>query len=238
MNKMIFFMKKHPVPSACAAAALLLAAVIAVHALFSRPAKDAEQPAAESGTEIPAVMVFENGRERTALLTDLTGQALDPGKEYPEKLTAVNGSDEPEYIRMIIRRYWKDAAGNKTETDPEYIRFSFGEEDYNTAAWKENTAEKTQEQAVYYLTQALEDGAESAPLFDAVCIDPAVLDGASFVTENGVTRPEYADSGLTFVIEAEVQYVQAEQPDEAMKSAWGVQNVSIEGGIVTVTEAQ
>ena len=232
--------RRIPVIVACAAAVLLL--VLLVFGGIGRSLAQPLEPGDDAANEIELGMaglevgLYENGKPADTLLADLNSASIDPGKNYEEKISAYNGSDDPEYVRMIVRRYWKDKNDKRIDLDPALIRLSFGDAAYNSEAWTINEKEHTSEQDVYYLKKALAADKESALLFDQIAIDASVSDLAELKTsKDGLTiTAEYAYDSLTFVLEAEVQSVQFEYGKEAAASAWGVPNVTIENETVTI----
>lgn len=175
-------------------------------------------------------------------LKDLNGdKEFLIGKEYPFELKAYNSGGIDEYVRVTIRKYWRnetDASlylqgdeGSKV-TDSiylaDYIMPGYrGDSDYAGcgSGWIEDPGARTEERSVYYYTGILAPGNESTPLFNVLSISPAVAKEAAktTVTEGGVTRTvyTYAFDGYGFVIEATVDAVQTHHARAAMTSAWG-----------------
>lgn len=184
---------------------------------------------------------------------------VEPGKVYREEIAARNGQDIPQYVRMTVRKYWaetdgkgnvkKDDEGNPVKTtvlSPDQIRLTYGKDnpskkardEYNAGAWVINPDESTTESCTYYLKQALDGGADSALLFDRVMIDGAVAKAGSVDTteDNGKTiyTYKYDYDGYAFFIEADVQAIQTHNAQDAIHSQWGVYNVSVSGGQLSV----
>jgi hypothetical protein len=184
---------------------------------------------------------------------------VEPGKVYREEIAARNGQDIPQYVRMTVRTYWaetdgmgnvkKDKAGNPVKTtvlSPDQIRLTYGKDnpskkardEYNAGAWVINPDESTTESSTYYLKQALAGDTDSALLFDRVMIDGAVAKAGSVKTteENGKTiyTYKYDYDGYAFFIEADVQAIQTHNAQDAIHSQWGVYNVSVSGGQLSV----
>ncbi|MBR2805732.1 MAG: hypothetical protein IKE18_03025 [Oscillospiraceae bacterium] len=196
-----------------------------------------------------SVQLLENGdpvAEDGVLLSSLSGRAVDPGYRYEEKIAARNNSGLSEYVRMIVKKYWRSAEGEKIVVlDPSLIRLEFGSGTYNDSDWVINPKEHTAEQDVYYCRKALEAGKDSALLFDSISIDPSVAGKVVFVDEEGneipdiesytgVIKGSFDYDGVEFGVEVEVQSVQFSNAEDAIASAWGVPNVSISGDEVTV----
>ncbi len=231
--------KNIPLYAVCAAAAVLIGVILFASSGGSTRAQlieTNEEDAQELDLSMSrlTVRLRENGKTVESLLGDLEAESIDPGKNYEEKLAALNDSDEPEYVRMIIRKYWKDADDKRVDLDPALISLTFGEEDYNAEDWTVNPKEHTAERDVYYLNAALPAVKESALLFDRIRIDSAIADLVTFNREDNVIIAEYEYNSLIFAVEAEVQSVQFEHGEAAAASAWGVENVAIVNGTVQV----
>ena len=170
---------------------------------------------------------------------------VEPGRTYKEEISAKNGNDINEYVRLTVRKYWVGKDGKKqTALDPEFIKLTYDGKDYNTSGWKENTKEATPESRTFYLKKMLKASASSPLLFNELTIDKEVANLANEEvttrekTENGqkitVIEYTYDYDDYTFYIEADVQAIQTHNVNDAIKSLWGVSNVSASNGTVTV----
>ena len=172
---------------------------------------------------------------------------VDPGRTYKEELSARNGNNVDEYVRIIVRKYWVDSQNKKsTVMDPALIKLTYNGKAYNSGAWAVNSKEHTVESDTYYLKKKLGAGATSALLFNELTIDGAVADlGNKTTTTTTETRgPDdqevtvitysYDYDDFTFYIEADVQAIQTHNASDALKSLWGVSNVDAGNGKVTV----
>ena len=184
---------------------------------------------------------------------------VEPGKVYKEEVAAGNGQDIPQYVRMTVRKYWvmtdsdgfvqTDDWGNplkSTALSPDQIRLTYGKDDpkkkardeYNTGAWVINPDESTTESSTYYLKSPLAGGASSELLFDRVMIDGAVATAGSVDTteKDGKTiyTYRYDYDGFAFFIEADVQAIQTHNAQDAIHSQWGIYNVTMSGGQLSV----
>ena len=172
---------------------------------------------------------------------------VDPGRTYKEELSARNGNNVDEYVRIIVRKYWVDSQNKKsTVMDPALIKLTYNGKAYNSGAWAVNSKERTVESDTYYLKKKLGAGATSALLFNELTIDGAVADlGNKTTTTTTETRgPDdqevtvitysYDYDDFTFYIEADVQAIQTHNASDALKSLWGVSNVDAGNGKVTV----
>ena len=203
--------------------------------------------------ELATKLGYSNGSSGEVLGT------VEPGKVYREEIAARNGQDIPQYVRMTVRKYWvetdgkgnvkKDKQGNPVKTtvlSPDQIRLTYGEDDpeekardlYNTEDWTINKEENTTESSTYYLQSPLDGGADSALLFDRVMIDGAVAIGTveEKRQDDGkiIITYKYDYDGYAFFIEADVQAIQTHNAQDAIHSQWGVYNVSVNNGTLTV----
>lgn len=170
----------------------------------------------------------------------------EPGMLYKEELGARNGQDIPIYVRMNVKKYWVEVnedgtAGDKTTVlDPELIHLTFGDEDYNKDAWTLDESVSTTECNTYYYKTALDPNADTKSLFDSLVIDNKLAEKESEEPtkdeKTGVTTIKYIYKydGYGFVIEADVQAVQTHNANDAIRSQWGVSNVKVEDGTLTV----
>ena len=171
---------------------------------------------------------------------------VDPGRTYKEEISAENGSDINQYVRLTVRKYWVDNKGKKsTVMDPALIKLSYNGKDYNSGAWQKNKKESTKEADTYYLTNMLGAKASSPLLFNELTIDKTVYQlGNEKTTTTKSTTPEgqsvtvieysYDYDDFTFYIEADVQAIQTHNVNDAISALWGVSNVSAKNGVVTV----
>ena len=246
MNK-----KKLPKKSvALIAAALLLFAggnVVGTQAQLSIFSEDYN---AEFELDHLDVALVENGddtiaQEGKALITPLANQ-FEPGRVYKEEIAAKNESDVPEYVRLSLRTYWAsyDESGKLVkhpELDPSLIELTFDDDAYNNGAWQINDDETTAERRTFYYSKVLNGGKTTAPVVNKLRVNDKVIDDMT-VTEtkdpNNSNRIiytyNYEYDGYYICIEADVQSLQVHNVNDAIKSLWGVQNVSASGGNVTV----
>ena len=181
------------------------------------------------------------------------------GKKYPFKITAKNSGEISQYARITVHKYWVKVGsdervgikgwfhglGDHTTKqgfyyDPSLIHLGYqGSEGHNAAAWIRDPDEKssTPEREIYYYTGKLEKGVETAPLFDALWIDQSVAKNpvVTTTTENGttVTTYTYDYDGYGFVVQVEVDAIQTHNAQDAIRSAWGLENEGILSKIIT-----
>lgn len=173
----------------------------------------------ESNGEIDEPKIVEGD---DALLGWMEGVTIVPGKEYKEVLAAKNVGDYDQYVRVVVKKYWTDADGNKTNTiDPALIQLE------TAAGWTEDTVNRTDEQVVLYSTELLPVGA-SRDFVKSLRIDPAIVTDVKAretkeVPDGNKTifTTTYTLDGYSFNIECEVDAVQTHNAPDAIKSVWG-----------------
>lgn len=174
-------------------------------------------------------------------------EPIDPGYMYDEMIGADNTGTIDSYVRVIVKKYWVDKeSGEKIlALDPAMIRFQYEghtssgdriKADYNTGDWFLHEAESTPEQSVYYYRHLLPAGESSMALFTEVGTDGRIADEYEMKTsEDGKTVTAVYDyDGAAFCIDIEAQSVQAEHGEEAIRAAWGVTDITVSGGELTM----
>ena len=156
-----------------------------------------------------------------------------PGKAYAKNISVRNDTETKQFVRVVVRKYWekKDDNGNYQkvtkdlpEKAMEMLKFDFG-----TDGWKANDAEKTAEREVYCYTSAVGPKDTTKVLIKSFKVSPEVLDELTSTTEGNVTTYTYAYDGYKVGIDIEAQSVQTHNGTEAIKSIWGVQNITASG---------
>ncbi len=183
------------------------------------------------------VQLMENGKPvgESGLLAST--EAAKPGMTYKESISVTNDGSAPEFVRLVVRKYWTDAENVKdTELDPGLIELGLGK------GWKENKKERTEsgEMSVYYLTSQLGVG-DTSEAIKNVRVDKSIatMKNKPTTTQKGnktVYTYTYKYDGYSFNIEAEAQGVQTHNANKAIKSIWGVDNVTASGKTLTVTK--
>ena len=146
------------------------------------------------------------------------------GKTYKDSIGVRNSGTAPEYVRVIVRKYWV-VKGDTEKTaenidqiralQPEWIHL------IPATGWKEVPG-SNKEYSVYYRSTPLAAG-DSAELFTGFRIKENVKTEGKDVKVDGHTITyTYTYDGCTFNIEAEAQAVQTHNYQDAMKSVWGV----------------
>ena len=169
------------------------------------------------------------GKLLTKLLAE--GEAIMPGKEYPERLGVTNSGSIDSYVRVVITKSWMDAEGKDTTLTPALIDLH-----YLDNGWVADSAASTDERTILYYTKPVPAGQAAPDLTDTLKIDSAI---ASKVTQH-ITEADggktietvYDYDGYQFHIHAEADAVQTHNAKEAIKSAWGVDvNISPDGSL-------
>ena len=183
-----------------------------------------------------SVQLLENGNEvgESGLLAGITN--VKPGMTYKENISVKNDGSAPEFVRLIVRKYWtKEGQTVKdTELKPALIELGLAK------GWKENEKEATDsgEMSVYYLTSQLGAG-DTSQAIETVRVNSKVLTEGQKVEKEKVGEKTiytytYKYDGYSFNIEAEAQSVQTHNANDAIKSIWGVDNVTVSGNTLTV----
>ena len=190
------------------------------------------------------VRLTENGIERDEtkkLLEPLDGKIM-PGKVYTEKIAGKNPLDVRELVRLSLRTYWVDKNGKKNQKlDPSLIQLTYSGKDYNDSAWQINPDETTAERRTFYYRKPLEAHKSTEPVVDTLCVSGDVVkyvtkkEDKKTVENKTIYTYEYDYDGMKICIEADVQAIQVNNANDAIRSLWGVPNVSYSGGRLVVT---
>ena len=180
---------------------------------------------------------------------------VEPGRTYKEEISARNGSNIDQYVRLTLRKYWVKDGKKVTTLSPDLIKLSYKEDKdspskaYNEDAWVLNEKENadSKETQTYYLKSVLpgtDEKRNSPLLFNELTIDGKVADLKCTETTKRESTPggdnvtvityTYDYDDYTFFIEADVQAIQTHNVNDAIGALWGVSNVSAKNGVVTV----
>ena len=122
--------KKHVIPKASLVLIVMAAILLAAGLAFAASGPDILSESYKSEftmTDIQAAVVENGETDDEHILFSEIGDSAEPGRSYDEALAVKNIGDSPVLVRMIIRRYWLDADGNKTNMlDPDLILLSYG----------------------------------------------------------------------------------------------------------------
>ena len=176
------------------------------------------------------------------MVTDEGDSQLKVGKVYPFELCVANTGSIDTYVRVTLYKYWVDQNGNKITgiADPGWFNLDEGGETkaikYDPGLIEITPAvsnvwevqDSTAERMVFYYKGnggVLPAGAPlTVPLTKSLKISSDIL-GEEFRTtttsSDGTTRYEYLFNGLGFVVEAQVDAVQARHGVRSVPSAWG-----------------
>lgn len=174
--------------------------------------------------------------EDAELYASLKGE-VQPGMKYNDAIGVVNDGAAPEYVRVVVRKYWTKPDGTKDTTlSPSLIVLGLA----NAGAW--TVVNESEETSIYYLHNPLttEGEGKSAALFSTVMVDKSVaterriFHNGSEISEaeistitSGTITYEYKYNGYKFNVEAEAQSVQTHSAKDAIKSVWGVDASSV-----------
>lgn len=198
--------------------------------------------------KIDISVVDANGKTIESLMGDVDPEkGIIPGRNYDQTVKVKNDAADA-YVRVVVRKYWKDKSGEKTTAiKPEAIQLINSGKDITKSDWKsggnwiKSGSECTPETYVFYYSPILGAGKTSDALFTAVRVDESVL--TDFTTDPkvipsdyvGTITYEYKFDGYTVCLEAEAQAVQTHSPEDAIKSVWGVQ-ATISGNKITAVK--
>lgn len=174
------------------------------------------------------VQLLENGEPvgtdekltEEKLFTALEGKA-EPGMPYKDVVSVANVGAAPEYVRVIVRKYWTNPNGVKDKKlTPELIELKTAD------GWVDEPG-PSDETTIYYLTSPLAVDGEK-DLFTGIRVNESVADERTIKkteTQEGTRTTityTYTYDGYKFNIEAEVQSVQTHNSEKALKSLWGI----------------
>lgn len=185
----------------------------------------------ESGWKVDSKPLFES-------ITD-----FQIGRTYDEVFNVKNSGGIPEYVRVIVYKYWIDSDGNKVQAlNPDYIECGFVSNGTNN--WLIDSEESTTERTIFYYTDILEVGQETKPFMNTLKISDDVKKGYKTITEkvenedktktNYKITYSYQYDGYTFCVEMEADAVQTHNAADAVRSAWG-NKVTINAGKLSLS---
>lgn len=165
-----------------------------------------------------------------ALFTGLLGEgedAITPGIAYPEKLAVRNtlndknnaGGDDgvriiQEYVRVTVYKYWTRTdpetgeVTKATDLDPSLIDLKFVTDN----GWSIDADSTTDERTVLYYASIVPPQGDTTNFIESIRIDSKVM-------ENKKVTKQY--KGATFKVEVVADAVQTHNGKDAMKGAWG-----------------
>lgn len=173
------------------------------------------------------------------MLKDTGDSELKIGKEYPFYLQVKNprgnyksGAGKPidEYVRVTLYKYWVDSEGQKqADLDPSLIEIIPS----GNSGWTIRDESPSKESMVFYYSGILGMEDQTSALTKGIRIKPEITDlvtiKESSVTAGGqttnTTEYVYLYDGMKFVVEVQVDAVQAKHSRYSVPSAWGVDYV-------------
>lgn len=167
-------------------------------------------------------------------------EKIVPGKKYPEVLSVRNTGSIPEFVRVTVRKYWKDAEGNEIHSpvlNPKKIDLNFVEGEWII---DHKDGATTDERTVLYRSAVLAPGESSGPFTDFLTIDQSLAEVVQKTEktedQNGIITitTEYKYNNYSFFIEASVDAVQTHNAVAAINSAWG-RAVSVDANNSVIT---
>ena len=187
-----------------------------------------------SGNQLTFPAIEQEIKEKEA--NDQKG-TIELGKIYEENVSIFNNSNTEtgysEYVRVVVRKTWKNAEGEKDMTlDPRLINVTVAE------GWMKDDVESTWEQEVYYLKSPLACG-DTVPFITGVKIDGSV---ATVVNRTGTETTivnEYVYNDQYANISLQVDAVQTNNAVDARYGAWGVKVTTDkpdEGNIISINQ--
>lgn len=185
------------------------------------------------------VSLNENGKTVVSdgaegqLLEHLKDENVIPGKLYTEELSVTNSGDIATYVRVILTKSWTKPESNEkcTELSPNLIEL----ECLKDNGWFLDEAASTEERMILYYSQPIDPGETSNPLTESLKIKSEI--GEQVESGNDNETMTYKYDGYQFNLKAEVDSVQKNNAEDAIKSAWGV-DVSLDGDTMSISERQ
>ena len=228
--------------------ALLAAAIILLGGggtMGTRAALTATSDTYDATIELDQISVdlTENGSpvEDGTLFAKVKEETFVPGKAYENTIGVENSGTAPEYVRVIVRKYWTVKDEKKSEETKELKSewIELKADSKWTAVESDNN-----EYAVYYYPDPINPDDGNVDLFSSIRINEKVLTEGKkiMIGDNEYATDEaakdaakdgdkitytYTYDGYQFVVEAEAQAVQTHNAADAIKSIWGVDAASV-----------
>ena len=157
-------------------------------------------------------------------------EIMKPDNNYPERVRVLNNSPTesaaPEYVRVVVKKYWVDDTGKKDTTiDPSLINL-------NTSADWGKIESESGEEVIYYCKKPLQKN-ESSQVIESVSFGKGIekylyymkstqTTTATETAEGTIIESTRTYGGQPFKVEMKVDAVQAHEAASAMLGAWGV----------------
>lgn len=146
------------------------------------------------------------------------------GKQYNTSVAIKNVSKSyDEFVRVIVRKSWKDADGSKNRTlDPALIELSVNEE-WQKYEDPEFTKEDGyyKEYEVYYLPTSIAGG-EVKEFLQGIKINNEVVEHFTVEGTGATVKNVYTYNGESASISIQADAVQARHAEDAIFAAWGM----------------
>lgn len=177
------------------------------------------------------VSVAEGSLSFPVISEDMKSSKFKVGKTYAEEVQVenVSGGNYKEYVRVMVRRSWTDANGDKDLVlDPSLIKLGVAD------GWLEDASEATVEGQVFYLKKPLEKG-ETAQFLETITINNEIMTYVKTVDGDvaGTVVNEYKYDNKSFFVELRVDAVQEHNAKDAILGAWGADVTLNEAGEIT-----
>lgn len=182
-----------------------------------------------------SVSLSEQGEDADSVIVDdatllswmKDDEPLKLGYTYNERIAAINTSSQPEYVRVVVNKYWiidNAQEGDSSEVvkdttlNPSLIQLGF-----NTEEWTiDPTNPQSKEQTVLYSKNPIAPGA-SCNVVSTLRVDPSILTmTSSSETNNHITTLTYAYNNVDLGIDVECDALQTHNATDAMRDAWGI----------------
>ncbi len=140
------------------------------------------------------------------------------GKKYNTSVAIQNvSSNYDEYVRVIVRKSWKNADGSKnTSLDPDLIKLTVN------SSWEKYEGEGySKEYEVYYLPTVL-PGATSQEFLQGFLIDNKVVEEYTTKESGSTITNVYTYNGESVSISIQADAVQTRHAKDAIYAAWGM----------------
>ena len=177
---------------------------------------------AEFALDHIGIVLTEDGNSDAGVTEMLKDVKLQPGKEVKESIAAKNTTEINQFVRIIVTKYWSKDGKKDPTKDPSLIKMTEGK------GWTKNTRESTPERDVYYYNTALAGKSATNPVYTGFKVDSKVL---TLKDKDG--NLVYDDCSVNVKVEA--QSVQTHNATDAIRSAWGVENITADENSLQLT---
>lgn len=146
-------------------------------------------------------------------------EKLALNKEYEEKLSVRNSGTIDEYVRVRIYKYWMRDGKKLPELSPKLIDLKL----VNEGRWVKGPNDTGEGECTELYYKGILPGGEETALFaDGIRIDGQVSLAAKKDIVGNIITTTYKYDGAEFHVDVEVDAVQTHNAQDAIKSAWGI----------------